>query len=96
VQRIRPGDDFQGWTVSIIDSRTVELESQGSSQTLTMFTGTGEEAPPPDAFEDDFGDEEFDAGVEADESGLDEQGFEDENFEGEFDSGAEDGNPTGD
>ena len=88
VQRIRPGDDFQGWTVSIIDSRTVELESEGSSQTLTMFTGTGEEAAPPDAFEDDYAGEEFDAGVELDESGtdqsdVDEQGFEDESFEAE-------------
>src|SRR5687767_6594255 len=78
VQRIRPGDDFQGWTVSIIDSRTVELESEGSSQTLTMFTGTGEEAAPPDAFEDDYSGEEFDAGVEPDESGTNESGLDEE------------------
>ena len=109
VQRIRPGDDFQGWTVSIIDSRTVELQSEGSSQTLTMFTGTGEEAAPPDTFEDDFGDEEFDAGVDPDES-ADEESFEEESFDDEafsdgtsedaeieeFDSGneAEEGDPT--
>ena len=90
VQRIRPGDDFQGWTVSIIDSRTVELVSEGSSQTLTMFTGMGEEAAPPDAFEDEDEDEgeDFDTGVEPDGSGtdqadVDEHDFEDESFEDE-------------
>jgi general secretion pathway protein N len=83
VQRIRPGDDFQGWTVSIIDSRTVELESEGNSQTLTMFTGTGEEAQLPDGFEDDFGDEEFDAGADLEQPGEDASGVEEESFEEE-------------
>jgi general secretion pathway protein N len=46
VQRVRPGEDYAGWTVTVLDSRSVELESDGHFQTLTMFTDTGEQ---PDA-----------------------------------------------
>jgi hypothetical protein len=43
VQRVRPGEEYGGWTVTVLDSRSVELESNGNFQTLTMFTDMGEQ-----------------------------------------------------
>ncbi len=97
VQRIRPGDEFEGWTVSIIDSRTVELESEGNFQTLTMFTGTGDPADPNAALDEEMWDdgsefEEFDeggqnledptAGEPPAELPTYDEGFEDESVDG--------------
>lgn len=38
VQRLRPGEEVQGWTLRIVDTQTVELKSGDQSHTLTMFT----------------------------------------------------------
>jgi general secretion pathway protein N len=45
VQRLRPGEDYDGWTLKIVDSRTVELANAEQRHTLTMFTEYGD--PPP-------------------------------------------------
>ena len=91
VQRIRPGEDFEGWTVSIIDSRTVELESDGNFQTLTMFTETGDPADPTGNLQDELDSEmwddgseieEFDGSPDADEESVEEESF-DEGFDDE-------------
>jgi general secretion pathway protein N len=47
VKRLRPGEDYDGWTLKIVDSRTVELANADQRHTLTMFTEYGD--PPPQA-----------------------------------------------
>lgn len=37
VHRLKPGEDYEGWTVKIVDPRTVELKNGDQSKTLTMF-----------------------------------------------------------
>lgn len=46
VQRLRSGEEYNGWTVRIVDGRTVELSSGESRHTLTLFQDFGV-APPP-------------------------------------------------
>jgi hypothetical protein len=76
VQRVRPGEEYAGWTVTVLDSRSVELESEGHFQTLTMFTETGEQADPAAQGEDWDGDgipdEELPFDDSGEEQGLDE------------------------
>jgi hypothetical protein len=66
VHRLKPGEDYQGWTVKIIDPRTVELENGDQKQTLTMFSdfkkatdsadGSGSAAQSPSSDLDETGD----------------------------------------
>lgn len=38
VHRLKPGEDYEGWTLKIIDPRTVELKNGDQTQKLTMFS----------------------------------------------------------
>ncbi|MBA3517304.1 MAG: hypothetical protein H0T75_06625 [Rhizobiales bacterium] len=58
VQRLRPGEEVQGWTVRIVDTRTVELKSGEQRHTLTMFTdypATGQPPTPADPESENYG-----------------------------------------
>ena len=44
VHRLNSGDDLDGWTMDVLDNRTVEFENAEQSVTLTMFEEF--EAPP--------------------------------------------------
>jgi hypothetical protein len=48
IHRIDAGDDYDGWSIEFVDSRTVALRNGDQTQTLTMFDEFV--APQPGAF----------------------------------------------
>lgn len=44
VHRLNSGDEYEGWTMDVVDNRTVEFQSADQNLTLTMFEEF--EAPP--------------------------------------------------
>jgi len=48
VHRLRPGESYDGWTLEIIDGRTVAFSNEGREHVLTMFEQfDGSSAPQP-------------------------------------------------
>jgi hypothetical protein len=46
IHRLRAGETYEGWTLNIVDRRTVAFLNEGREHTLTMFEEFGE-APAP-------------------------------------------------
>ncbi|HEX9905381.1 MAG TPA: hypothetical protein VGA77_10495 [Propylenella sp.] len=81
VHRLNPGDDYDGWSLRIVDTRSVEFESDGRTHTLKMF-----EEFPADPYDDYYNEDDS-----MDDEDWDEEDWEEETSS-EDESGATGGN----
>lgn len=54
VHRLRPGDGYEGWSMKIVDTRSVEFSHEDRTHALTMFEAF------PELEDDDFDDWDYD------------------------------------